>query len=195
MPAAVALALSLTASIASAQNTYNFSTVNGQDTSTAVTLNGATFSSATPGAVFTFGPNGGLYSNLGAYVLTQTQGIGGTLQVSFAQAQTGVSFDFANADLLQLVGSDSLTVTTNTGFTETVTNFAIPGSDLYPQGIFNLTGGAPFTSLTISSADAGGAESFTIADLASVPVPLPPALSLLAGGLLGLGGLLRARRT
>jgi hypothetical protein len=165
--------------------TYDFDSVSGSATPT--TLQGATFSSPSDPGAFTFGPNGGLYSTLGATVLSSA-GVAATLDISFSQAQTGISFDAANGDGFAMNGNDTLTFTTNTGFTETI-NLAIPSGsgDFYPQGFFSLAAGAPFTSVAISTSDSLGPESLAVADMTSTPVPLPAALLLFTSGLAGLG--------
>jgi hypothetical protein len=182
------------AATASNATTYDFSSVPQSTTVTPTTINGATFSSPTDPGAFTFGPNGGLFSTLGPNVLSSA-GVPATLNIGFSTAQTGISFDFATGDFFASNGSDSLTLTTNTGFRETV-SAAIPSSsgDLYPQGLFNLAGAAAFTSVSISAADAAGAESLVIADMASTPVPLPAAAWLLVSGLGGAAGFARRRR-
>jgi hypothetical protein len=53
--------------------------------------------------------------------------------------------------------------------------------------MFSLAGAAPFTFVTISAADAAGAESLAIADMNSTPVPLPASIWLFASALAGLG--------
>jgi len=164
---------------------YNFASASGSATPT--TLQGATFSSPSDPGAFTFGPNGGLYSTLGSTVLSSA-GVPATLDISFSQAQTGITFDAANGDGFAANGSDTLTLTTNTGFNQTI-NLAIPNGsgDLYPQGSFSLAGAAPFTSVAITTVDASGPESLAIADLTTTTVPLPAALLLLTSGLAGLG--------
>jgi hypothetical protein len=187
--AAGALAAAALASGSAWATSYDFSTVTGN--ATPYTLNGATFSSPSDPGAFTFGPNGGVYSTLSNYVLSSA-GVAATLDISFAQAQNGISFNFAIGDFLGGNGSDSLTLTTNTGFSETV-GATIPGSDFYPQGYFNLAGAAPFTSVAISAVDGAGAESLAIGNLTTSAVPLPGALLLFGSGLLALAT--RLRRT
>jgi len=192
----VAAALSLGAAAADAQVNYDFDTVSGSGTPT--TLQGATFSSpqdaTTPGGAFTFAANPGLYSTISATTVLTTTGYAATLDISFAQAQSGVSFQFAGGDIFAEGGNDLLTVTANTGQTWTVT----PTEPyLYPEGLFNVASVPAFTSLAISETYGTGAgltlDSLTIADLSSTPVPLPPSVFLLAGGLAGLGWKLRRR--
>jgi hypothetical protein len=177
---------------------YDFDSVSGDSTPT--TLQGATFSSPSDPGAFTFGPNSGLYGTLGSTVLTSDGAV--TLGISFAQQQTGISFNFANGDILQLDGGDSLTLTTNTGYSTTVTAMSIPATGCgavgtlscdYPEGVLTLAGLTPFSSVSISAADALGGQSFAIGNLETTPVPLPGALLLLASGLAGLRTLRRTR--
>jgi hypothetical protein len=174
--------------------TYDFSTVNGQSTggATPLTINGATFSSPQDPGAFYAGPNADLYSTLSAYVLS-SNGVA-TLDISFAQAQNAISFNFANGDIFAGNGGDTLTLTTNTGNIETVSAAIPSGSgDAYPQGYFSLTGATPFTSVTITTQDNLGQETLTIGNLTSNVVPLPGAAWLLGSGLLALWTRLRRR--
>lgn len=201
---AAALALGAQASGASTFNTsYDFSTVQGVVTPT--TLGGATFSSAGDaadaplyGGSFQFATNAGLYSTLGNYVLSTT-GNAQTLNISFAQAQNGLQFNFAVGDFLGLNGGDTLTVTANTGQSWVVNGSAItlPSTDLYTQGLFSVANATTaFTSVTITASDAANAtDTLVIAGLQSNTVPLPGSVWLLAGGLAGLVGVSRRVRT
>jgi hypothetical protein len=198
---ALAAALSLGAAVADAQTNYNFGTSGGTPT----TLQGATFSSpqdaTTPGGAFTFTSNPGFYSNITGNVLTSS-GYAATLDISFAQAQTGLSFQFAGGNAFDGDGaSDLLTVTANTGQTWTVQ----PGLDyagfLYPVGLFAVAGASAFTSVAItetyvSNEGAGGltTDSLTIGDMTSTPVPVPASVWFLASGLAGLGWGLRRKQ-
>ncbi|HLZ99010.1 MAG TPA: VPLPA-CTERM sorting domain-containing protein [Steroidobacteraceae bacterium] len=187
--AALAGAVLLAATAAHAA-TYDFSTAPQGTTTTPYTINGATFSSTTAPAAFTFGQNGGLYSGLGNNVL-DSLGTPAVLDISFATAQTGITFDFATGG--SGAGSDTLTLATNTGFSQTV-NATVPANSLYPQGLFNLASAAAFQSVTITAYDAGVMQSLVVADLASTPVPLPAAGFLLLSGLGGAAGFMRRRK-
>jgi hypothetical protein len=192
----VAAALSLAAATAEAQASiyYNFDTASGAVTPT--TLQGATFSSPSDPGAFAFAANPGLYNTITAATVLTTAGYAATLDISFAQAQTGVSFEFAGGDGFGENGNDLLTVTANTGQTWTVSPTV---SYLYPEGLFNVASAPAFTSLAISETYGSGAsltqDSLTLADLSSTPVPLPPSALLLAGGLVGLGWKLRRKTT
>lgn len=202
-----ACALSLAASGANAGSTYDFGTVAGQSTggSVPLTVGDATFSSPSDvanGGEYTAGPNAGLYSTLGSAVLSSAGnaafGNSTELDIAFSTAQTNLNFNYAIGDLLQLNGGDSLTVTTNGGYSQTFTNASIPAGDSYPQGLFSLLNTASFTSVTITATEntgaatpgGAGAAPLVPADLAISnlsTVPLPPSLVLFVGGLAGLG--------
>jgi len=185
----VAAILSFSAASAFADVSYDFSTVQGEVTPT--TINGATFSSPSDPGAFTFGPNAGLYTNLGSYVLSEAGFGGATLNIAFATQQTGIGFDFSLGDFFASgsFGPDTLTVTTNTGSILTATASPV-GSDFYPEGTFSLTGATPFTSIAISSA---AAYPLTIADMTTAPVPEADTYALMGLGL-GVVSLLARRR-
>ena len=126
------------------------------------------FGSSTQGT-FAFGPNGGVYSNLGATVLG-SGGVAQTLTLTFAAPQTSLAFNAAIGDFLALNGGDSVTVTDNNGVTATYAA-AIPNSsgDFFPQGSVALSDTVGFTSVTIAASDSLGAESLAISSVAVVP--------------------------
>jgi hypothetical protein len=199
LAATAALGLAVAAAPASA-TTYDFDPLSGQSftnggSPSTLSLNGATFSTSSPGVTFGFLASNGSYLTLGNTVLSETSSVGDPLTISFAQAQSGISFNYAVEDGFALNGNDTLTLTTNTGFSESVNpTLSSNPNALYPEGLFTLAGGQPFTSITLTATDGGGAETLAIGNLASTPVPLPGALWLLGSGLLGLGGVGVARR-
>lgn len=193
--AACALSLAATASHAT---TYDFSTLPQDTTVTPFTLNGATFTASNDPGGFTVGPNTGLYSTLGSTVLSSA-GVAATLNIAFATAQTGISFDAATGDFFAGNGNDTVTLSAYNGTTlvasQSITPVIPSGSgDFYPQGFFSLASGAAFTSVTISATDAAGPESLIIAELASTPVPLPAAFWMFLSGLAGAMGFARRGR-
>jgi hypothetical protein len=183
LTAVAAFSLSFASSAFAGLTTYDFSSASGSSTPAVIAL--ATFSSpADPGA-FTFGPNAGLFSDLGSYVLSSNGNVE-TLDISFAAPQDSISLDYAIDDFFASgsAGPDSLTVTTSQGLSQTETA-ALVGSDFFPEGFLTLSSPAqPFTSVAITSAYA-----FDIADLTTVP---EPASLVLFGA--GVAGLLRVRR-
>lgn len=142
-----------------------------------------TFSSPTDPGTFSVGSTVGLFSF--ATGMGDFSSFGGdTLDIAFAQPETSVRMPFGLEDAFGLFGSDTLTVTTNTGQTETF-GTGLDGLTLdEPEGVAQLVG-APFTSLTITSADPFA--------LASVSVPEPMSITAISVGLIGLAAARRRR--
>jgi autotransporter passenger strand-loop-strand repeat protein len=131
-------------------------------------VNTFAFSSTPSASAFSFGPNGGLYSDLGATVLG-SGGVADALVLHFAAPQTAVSFDAAIGDFLALNGGDAITVSDG-AFSQTYTAAIPSGSgDLFPQGAVNFTDLHGFTSVTIAASDSLGAEGLTVSNVTSVP--------------------------
>jgi len=192
LTAVAAFALSLgSASAFAGTNTYDFGSVQGAATPTTIGL--ATFSSSSDPGTFTFGPNTGLYTNLGAFTLSEAGFGGATLNIAFSAPQTAVNFNFSLGDFFASAsnGPDTLTLKTNTGTTVTATALPV-GGDFYPEGTLNLSGTNSFSSVAISSS---AAYPITIADMTSITaaVPEPGEYMLMLMGF-GLTGFFAVRR-
>jgi PEP-CTERM motif len=146
----------------------------------------ATFSSPGDPGAYTFAANGGLYSNLGSYILTSAGFSGSELDITFSKPQTSVNFTYALADFFGLGGGDTISVSLDNGTPETFTAF-VPDGDFYPEGSALLSSATAFSQVEITS-DYG----LTIAD---VSVPEPASMAVLGAGLAGLAAIRRRRRT
>ena len=117
---AAVLILSLAAVPAVAgQSVYDFSDDANAGVVTPATIGLATFSSPSDPGAFAFGPNAGLFSDLGPFVLS-SQGNVAELDITFAVPQDSLSFDYALGDFFasQTSGPDTITVTPNSGAAE-----------------------------------------------------------------------------
>ncbi len=183
LAAVAAAAFVSTAAVAAPQfSQVDFAAAAAANASTAsgpVTIDGMTFSS-TDGYVF--GPNAGLYTELGPVVLSDLSGGSAPLTVTFDTAQTSVSFGFALADFLGFGGGDTLTVTDSNN-NSTIDTALVLGTDLFPEGYATFTDATPFTSLTFSSA-----YGITVA-----PVPEPASMAMLGAALVGVAAVRRRR--
>jgi len=208
MAAAVALTIAASPTFA-ATVTYDFSTVNGQSfgsgAASSVSVGNATFSqanAATAGYAFSFGPNAGLFTNIdngGGYVLSSGGNAGAapttsapaSVTISFASTVYGVNFNYGNSDFVYTPdGGDTLTATIGGSTVATATpTFSATNGDFYAEGAFSYSNANGFTSITLTSTDAAGAQDLVLGDLttASTPVPLPAGIWLLGGGLSLLG--------
>ncbi len=161
---------------------YDFSAAAAAGATTPYSIQGATFSSPSDPGAFTFGPNGGLFSDLGSSVLS-SGGVDAMLGISFSAPQTVLAFDFALGDFFASGGSDTLMVETNTGVTRSFVA-GLVGGDFFPEGAADLANVGQFSSVTISSA-----YPIIVADVTSTPEPASVALFGV-----GMVGLLAARR-
>jgi hypothetical protein len=188
LAALVACALSFGATTALAANTYDFTTLAttlppGAEVTpqTIASSTGvmATFSSPSDPGAFTFGSNADLYTLLGPYVLSSA-GVPAELDISFSTAQTDLTFNFALGDFFGSGGGDVLSVMPSSGGSFLAPT-AIPGTDLFPQGTFSMSGLPAFTSVAIN---VSGPYSLAVADVSSISaVPEPASLPMLAAGL------------
>jgi hypothetical protein len=208
--AAVAVALSIAASPSfAAIVNYNFDGDSGQSfgatTSTSsITIGNATFSQANASAAtyaFNFGPNNGTFTNIGggAGTILTTNGFasaspGGapaSLTISFASTVYAINFNYGTGDFVYTPdGGDALTATiNNTPVATSVPTYSATNGDFFAEGSFSYASATGFTSITLTSTDAAGAEDLALGDLttSTTPVPLPAGVWLLGSGFALLG--------
>lgn len=185
-------ALAVTAAPASAYTT-DFSAFNGQSNPLTISTgsNIVTFDSPSGPGTFVAGPTGGLYtfSNALADSLSFS---GDTLTITFANPVIyGVSFLFGIEHAFAAAGADTLFVTANTGRTATFTTTPDALTLGNPEGAAFFDG-APFTALTLVTADAStGPNPFA---LGAFSVPEPMSWAILGAGLVGMGVVSRRLR-
>jgi len=210
--AAVALAIAATPSFA---DTFVFDPFSGQSfgsgsANTSITIGNATFSQANASTAsydFVFGPNSGVFSNIGGgsgtvlttagYAGANPSGAPASLTISFASTVYGINFDYANSDFVYTPnGGDTLAATINgTPVATANPTFSSTNGDFYAEGSFSYVNPNGFKSITLTSTDAAGAEDLVLGDLttANTPVPLPAGIWLLASGVAALGMQFRRR--
>jgi len=201
---AAAVAFSVAASPALAQIvTYDFDPVSGQSfgataSNTSVTVGNATFTQANAGSAtypFVFGANGGLFSNIGggAGTVLSTAGYAGanpsgapaSLTISFASTVYEVSFNYANSDFVDYPnGGDLLSAVIGSTTVTSTPTYSATNGDFYAEGAFEYDNTAGFTSITLTSTDAAGAEDLVLGDLttSAAPVPSPATFWLVLSG-------------
>jgi hypothetical protein len=178
--------------------TYDFDALTtGTLIADGATLNGATFSYSLSGPgnpsilvddVFgTTSPDNYLGTDDGSGAFVSGDGF----TITFDQTMRSVGLYVISADLIL---ANDFTITTNGG--QNVSNTATPDinvgdGDAYFIGLIEDDYSLGFDSITLSSADFG--FLFNVDDITVSPVPLPAAVWLFGGGLLGLVGI--GRRT
>jgi hypothetical protein len=216
MTAAAAVTLSIAALPALGDTVpYVFDPLSGQSfgsgsANTSVTIGNATFTQANSSAAsydFVFGPNGGLFSNIGggSGTVLSTAGNAGanpsgapaSLTISFSSTVYGINFDYANSDFVYTPnGGDTLTASISNGATVTANpTFSATNGDFYAEGAFSYASANGFNSITLTSTDAAGAEDLVLGDLTTqtTPVPVPAAFWMLLSGIGGGIGFARRR--
>ena len=140
------------------------------------TIGLATFSSPSDPGAFQFGPNAGLFSDLGPFVLSSAGNVA-ELDITFAVPQDTLSFDFALGDFLASgsAGPDTLTVTPDGGAPVVFDANPVNG-DFFPEGSATIANDGDFTEVSITSA-----YPIDVADMTSVPEPA--SMSLIGAGL------------
>lgn len=138
--------------------------------------NAITFDSSAGPGTFSVA-NTGLYSTFGYALGDYLSFSGDPLSISFAAPISTLAIGFGVEDI---GGFDTLTVTTDTGYVATLSAAPV-GALGEPEAIGTFSAPAPFTSVTITSAN-----PFAIASLSDVPEPA--SIAVVGAGLLGLFG-------
>ncbi len=146
--------------------------------------NTLSFSSPAAAGTFSVASTAGLYSfpaGLGDF----SSFSGDTLQIGFAQPVSSVRLSFGLEDAFGLFGSDTLSITSDTGVTGTYGTGLDNLPLRQPEGVAQFNTAAPFSTLTITSAN-----PFAIGSIAT---PEPMSLAVLSAGLFGLAAARRRR--